>query len=290
MNNLLFKSAKQCLMKHHRLRQLIEPTAILLGIYRPSDQKMYAASYDYLFSSIVGGSVVVNVPELGNFEMNCRSDILRRILLKREYEPEVVEELRKYIDPNKDALDIGANVGLFTILLASLLSEDRRVLAVEPTPGALSCLKKNIEAHNLNGKVILFEGVMAENRGQTILNVIENREEYSSLLKLVSSEIHNEKVKEIEIPVETIDQLVKQHNLTPGLIKIDTEGAELRVLQGAFQTIMNYRPVILCEAWPDEMLKKAGGKPGAVIKLLMECGYAVRNCAQNEILAIPNEI
>lgn len=289
MSGSFLSSAKQYLKGRPRLRRLFEPGAKLLRLYRPSRQQSLEGLYEYLFAGIEGGSFVVRVPGLGLFEMNCRSDILRRVLLNREYEPEVSEALRKYTDPNKDALDIGANVGFFTVLLTSLLSEDRRVLAVEPTPGALGYLRRNIEANNCAGRVILYEGVAADRSGESTLNVIENREEYSSLLKLTTPAVESGKLNEIRIPAETIDQLVREHDLAPGLIKIDTEGAELQVLQGAKQTILNHRPVILCEVWPDEMLTEAGGSPGAAANFLRECGYSISNCGRNEIVAMPNE-
>ena len=289
MNGPVNSSIKTHLPTRLLLRPLLEPAVRLYRRFRPSATHLDANSYDRLFDNIVGGTIVVKVPEFGIFEMNCRSHILRRILLTREYEPHVADALRKYTDPNKDALDIGANVGLFTIFMASLLSETGRVLAIEPTPGALGHLKKNIEANNCTAKVTLFEGAAVESSGEFVLNVVDDLEEYSSRLKIVMPGLNNRAQHQIRVSGETIDSLVEYQKLKPGIMKIDTEGAELQVLRGAKNTVLSHRPVILCETWPEEMLSEAGGSPGGVVEFLAECQYSICECGPHEIVAIPTE-
>jgi FkbM family methyltransferase len=290
MTTRAIASAKVYLLNRPHLRRLLNPIVKLTKSLRPSNRERLADSYEYLFENIVGGSVQVRVPDLGIFEMGCRSHILARILLDREYEPGLVGAIRKHIDPNKDALDIGANVGLFTTMLTSLLSENRRVLAVEPTPGALGYLKKNIEAHGCSERVILFEGVAEERRGEFTLKAFAGMEEYSTLVNVAVPAIKGYEYREIRVLGETIDHLVEQHELIPGLIKIDTEGAELHVLRGARQTILTHRPIIFCEVFSDEMISEAGERPGAANQFLRECGYIISNCEAYEILAIPKEL
>jgi FkbM family methyltransferase len=274
--------AKQRLYAHPKLRQL-------LCLFRPPDRQLILDSYERLFEYIEG-SVTVQTQDFGIVEIGCRSQVLRRILVERKYEPELVDALRKHVDPSKDALDIGANVGIFTIFLAGLLSEGRRVLAVEPTPGARGYLKRNIDAHNCADRVILFEGVATETNGDFTLNVVEGMEEFSSLLTLASPGIRNLEQKHIRVPGRTIDSLVEQHKLAPGIIKIDVEGAELQVLRGAKQTLLIHRPVICFEAWPEEMLRAAGGsRPGAAAEYLAACGYVIFDCGPNELVAMPKE-
>lgn len=145
----------------------------------PKHEQLSNALSD-LFRVVEEGSLIVRMPSFyGSFEIGCHSDILRRILVTGNYEPNVVKLVRDNVDPNRDAIDVGANIGLFTILLSHLLSDSSRVLEIEPTPGALRYLRRNIEINNVNPKVVLFEGVVTGCQGKAMLNVISGMEEYS---------------------------------------------------------------------------------------------------------------
>jgi len=93
-------------------------------------------------------------------------------------------------------------------------------------------------------------------------------------------------VKQMLVAGDTIDNLVERFALQPGFIKVDTEGAELDVLSGARQTVAKYRPVIVCESWPDEHMIAANRDPGAVTRLLRGYGYDVLE-QEGEIIAVP---
>jgi FkbM family methyltransferase len=288
-SNRSVESLRLFLLKHPRLHASLRPAARLARtLFLSRTQKLWTAQ-EHLFKSVVGGSLRVAVPNLGVFEVDGRSHILARLLVQREYEPRLLELLRTYVDPGKDAIDIGANVGLVTTAIARLLPEGKRVLAVEPTPGAMEHLKKNIEANGVAERVIPFQGVASETAGDFLLKVFPGMEEYSTLLAAAHFAVKNEEYKELPVPGETVDRLVEQHALHPGLIKIDTEGAEEQVLRGACETILKYRPVILCEFFPDQMLSEAGGTPGSVPALLRDYGYQVTVCDESELLALPQE-
>ena len=212
---------------------MLSPTTRLLRRFCRSTSQQDSDVYDRLFSAVERGSLVVRVPDFGGaFELDIRSDILKCLLIHRTYEPKVVEVVRERVDPQNDVIDVGANVGLFTILMAGLISQERRLLAIEPTPGAVEYLRKNIRENGLAGKVIVFEG-LATNRCQPCtLNVIPGMEEYSSIGGLIHPATKGQRSHRITVPGETIDRLVDRFALRPGFIKIDTEGAEYQVLSG----------------------------------------------------------
>ncbi len=241
-----------------------------------------------LFSVVDSGSLVLNMPEFkGYFEMDVRSHVLRRILTEGQYEPEVIKILTDRVDPNRDAIDVGANAGLFTVLLSKLLCGSNRVLAVEPTPGALRYLKENLTRNDCMRNVILFEGVASSSSGDIEIKVIEGKEEYSSIGNMAHPAISEERYSVLKTKSQTLDEMIENSQLRPGFIKIDTEGAEHEVLLGAEKTMRNHRPIILCESWDDATLAKSGGIPGAVAALLKSRGYSISEPLEGELLAIP---
>jgi FkbM family methyltransferase len=229
------------------------------------------------FSNVEDGSLVVTVPNLGGrYEIDFRSHILLRILRKKQFEPELVTLAGQYFDPEKDVLDIGANIGLFTVFFAQRLKASRKVLAIEPTPLAQHYLRRNIERNGVSSSVINFEGLVTERPGRYELNIIPGKEEYSSLGRIVHSSTAGQESQKISVIGETVDNLVEHYHLRPGFIKMDTEGAELLVLHGAVKTLREEHPILLLEL-SDQLLASLGCSSEQVLALLREYGYCLLN-------------
>lgn len=260
-----------------------------LDPFIPRHTKLQEAWF-HLFSAVEEGSLVVRVPEFdGSFEFGIRSDILRSLMVFREFEARLAEIVKERVDPARDVIDIGANIGLFTILMAGLIVDSRKVLAIEPTPGALKYLLRNIERNARASKVVVFNGVAAEAAKQYQMNILDGREEYSSLGMLVLPGLNQVQSSQILVPGETIDDLVDKFGLRPGFIKMDTEGSECRVLSGSRHTIQKYRPIILSEC-SDLLLGSSGADSQMLTGFLRSYDYAVEFVTSGEILAIPNEL
>jgi FkbM family methyltransferase len=238
---------------------------------------------------VESGSLVVRIPEIGGeFEIGATSHILQRVMVETRYEPELVEVIRRRIDPGKDAIDVGANVGLLTVVMARLLSGSRRVLAIEPIPEILDRLRGNVLRNGCANRVRVFEGVATRSTGECLINYVPGKEEYSSLNRIVHPAVAGAERRQISVSGDTIDNLVARFGLEPGLIKIDTEGAEEQVLAGATTTMRTHRPVIICESWPG--FAAAGASAGAVKTLLTEHWYELMgsDCPPLTIVAIPD--
>lgn len=217
---------------------------------------------------------VVRLDEFGgDFELDVRSDLFSRVATNGYYEPELADRCRSWADTTRDALDVGANVGFFTCMLARTLPS-RRVLAIEPTPAALARLRRNIKRNGVADRVAIFSGAAADEGGQLTMNTVPGREEYSSLGALLHPSIGQADTTTIAIEARTVDQLVAEHGLVPGFIKIDVEGAEARVLRGAVETLRSHRPVVMAEL-SDTLLRVAGSSAREVVKFMDGHGYNV---------------
>jgi FkbM family methyltransferase len=226
-------------------------------------------------SHIKGGSLVLEAKDYkGTFEIDFRSDLLQRLLIYGDYEKEIVQLIEKYIDPKKDVLDVGANIGLHTVLFSKLINSDKKVLAFEPTPNALKYLRNNLQINNCDDKVIIYNGIATDSKGQFELNIIEGMEEYSAVGQINHPNVLGMKFNTIKVQGNTIDELVKEHNLRPGFIKIDTEGAEHFVFEGAKETINKYKPVIISEL-SDNLLKAQGFNCERIFENLKRIGYKI---------------
>lgn len=240
--------------------------------------------------------VTLFVPEFeARFALSPASALFHRILIDGEYEPQLVQAFRHHLDPQRDVLDIGANVGFFTVL-AARLAVSGRVLAAEPSRTAAGRLRHNLALNAVSEKVILFEGLLSDRAGERTLNVIPGREEYSSIGPLVHPSVAGEAFVQEIAPATTVDSLVEQHRLKPGLLKLDVEGAEALVLAGATRTLREHRPVILSEL-SNALLRNMGTSGTQVVAQLQELGYSVTDLKDptlrpgvrlyGDILAVP---
>lgn len=278
-------------------RKILFPAIFFRDLILERREKVFDKFYLDAFQFVELGSLVVRVPDFeGSFEVDARSDTLKRLLKYKHYEPYLAEIAKKHINPERDVLDIGANIGLFSTLAAKNISSRNKVLSVEPTPLALKYLRGNIQRNNIQESVIIYEGAATDNPGNRLINIIPGKEEYSSLSNIVHPPALGKKFEALEVHSDTVDNLVSKFNLKPGFIKIDTEGGEYKVLKGALATITKLKPVIVSELI-DNLLQSFGDSSAKVINLLEDNGYNVFNARQldlpvqvpfdGEILALP---
>jgi FkbM family methyltransferase len=225
-------------------------------------------------AALLAEDPVISVPEFqGRFAVSVRSHLFRRVIKDGAYEPDLARLCISLLDPERDVIDVGANVGFYSVLLARNLNKGR-VLAVEPTEGALRRLRKNLEMNGVGDKVVVVEGVVSSAQGAVNIHTVEGAEEYSSVKKQAHPAARGRTVSTRMVQGKTVDALTEEFNLRPGLIKIDVEGFEEHVINGATETLKRYRPIIVSEL-SDYLLRRNGASAQGIVKSLQALGYKV---------------
>lgn len=218
--------------------------------------------------------IIIQVDEFkGNFQLSPSSHLLTRILIDGYYEPELARLTANQIDPNRDFIDVGANVGFYSVLACKLLPS-QRVLAIEPSAAAHARLLINLDRNNVTNRCVVFNGLAGSSNIERELQTIEGLEEYSSVAMPKHFAIKGMESKVERVRQSTIDTLVEKHQLAPGFIKIDVEGFEMEVLKGAHETLRVHRPVVLCEI-SDELLVQAGSSTMELFEFFKCLGYGL---------------
>jgi FkbM family methyltransferase len=144
-------------------------------------------------------------------------------------------------------IDCGAHVGVFTRKALQLGA--RLVVALEPEPVNLECLRRNFAENVCQGNVVIVpKGVWNAEGSVRLFTSEDNSGENSMVIK--------QEGKTIEVKVTTIDNLLRELKLPRvDYIKMDIEGAEREALSGALQTLKDYRPRLMLDAYhlPDDM-------------------------------------
>lgn len=188
------------------------------------------------------------------------------LLINRFYEPLETEFVKKEIKKNNVVLDIGANIGYYTLLFARLVGEKGKVFAFEPDPDNFNLLKKNVEINNYKN-VVLVQKAVLNNKGKIKLYLSgTNKGDH----RVYDS--HDDR-QFIEIESIRLDDYFKNYNRKIDFIKIDIEGAEWEALQGMFNLLKkNQNLKILTEFWPIGF-KRSGIEPREYLKLLIGHGF-----------------
>jgi FkbM family methyltransferase len=196
--------------------------------------------------------------------LNLRSSIGRTLLMKDSYEKGTTKLFRDLIEEGMVILDIGANIGYYSLFAAKLVGEKGTVFAFEPAPDNFALLVKNIELNGFSNIIPVQKAVSSKTgRGRLFL---------SSDPVLHSMHQHNGK-RSIEVEVTSIDEFIENRNCPVDLIKMDVEGLEMRALEGMLETIKrNPNLKIITEFSPD-CLQKSGSPPMEFLKKLMDCGF-----------------
>lgn len=152
------------------------------------------------------------------------------------YERETRRAFCAAVRKDSTVFDIGAHAGFYTLLASVLTGEHGKVVAFEPCPDNLAYLTKHVSINELTN-VKIVPSAVGDVSGRGLLE-----------LGPTSSSHRVSNRGTIDISVTSVDDFVDTSGLFPDVMKIDVEGAELRVLDGALATIESVRPSLFIAA------------------------------------------
>jgi len=157
------------------------------------------------------------------------------------WERAVVLSLEPFINPDSIILDCGANIGGVSQSLKHWLDKDGLIISVEPNSMLLPEIHKHLSEGN--GRYLVISKAAHDKSGLFLDFYVENSY-YATGSSLLRRDADSRK-----IVVETValDDILEADSRNLSVIKIDTEGAELQVLKGAYKLIGKYKPVICFE-------------------------------------------
>jgi FkbM family methyltransferase len=211
-------------------------------------------------------SVVVPISGKTKISLSTSSELSSHIYCGA-FEWEEREWLMSELNPADVFYDIGANIGLFTLIAAERC---RNVVAFEPAGDTFRMLSENIRLNNSPANVELMNAAASDTDGVQDIYVLTNgKDAWNSMA--VKPEEGQYRVDQIR--TVNVDELVSSEKIpAPTIIKIDVEGWELHVLRGLKNTIAKHKPVMLIE-FTASNLKAAGTSPVELGKYVQSLNY-----------------
>jgi FkbM family methyltransferase len=170
-----------------------------------------------------------------------------------EGEPQV---WRQILQPGMTAMDVGANIGAFTVYLAKAVGDTGRVFAIEPQRQLYQMLQGNLALNEIHNTFVVHGALGKENGTVAVPPLDYAHEGNFGGLSLGGA-------SDESVPVTTLDQIAPE---AMHFIKIDVEGMEGDVIDGATATLKRHKPILYVE-------NDREGRSEALIEKLMLADY-----------------
>lgn len=198
------------------------------------------------------------------------------------HEPLTTEIVKKEVGKGDIVIDIGANIGYYTLIFASLVGENGKVFAFEPDPTNFAILKKNVEINGYKNAVLVEKAVSNETNKLKLYS--HNSSAENSIINM------NTDYPYIEIDAVRLDDYFGEDGITVNFIKMDIEGAEGKALQGMANLLKKNSAIKIITEFRPFGLKQSGISPEEFLKLLLGFGFELYEINEQKKKIIPVDI
>lgn len=232
--------------------------------------KMYLTSAEFNNRGILNDTDDLQKVAIDNFEMFVSLSDLnvgKPIYTNKMYEPEVTKVLKSKLKKGMCFIDIGANIGYFSMLAASLTGPEGHVYSFEPFESNIKLLHLNATLNKFNVKIYPFalaneEKLWSYGYSGSNGNIVEIGANAASILS--NKVVYSTKLDNYINEFKKVD-----------IIKIDIEGAEYLAINGAKNLIKKYHPIIISEFYPAALNAVSHITGQEYLNYLIEQGYTI---------------
>jgi FkbM family methyltransferase len=215
-------------------------------------------------------STQVPLPSGRRLHVRLRDNLARQILIDETFERETRLRMRNCVKAGMVVLDIGANFGYYTVQLADWVGPSGRVIAFEPNPVMIRELEQNVRLNNLQNTVV-EPFALADQNGQVAFQCpplgMEGHGSFRSNTTFIPTTT-------IKVPTRRLDDVLQELGLSAvDFIKMDVEGAERNVFQGATKMLSSaHKPSMIFEC-SERLCRPFGHCVLDVLREVADFGY-----------------
>ncbi|MGK6310106.1 FkbM family methyltransferase [Variovorax sp. DT-64] len=267
------------LQELHLARDSLEGTIIsaqpdLTRLEVPRDQLERIEHYAFASArrvAVTGDSGEVLVRTSVGYVLCAASDypLLATLIDVGELEAGTRQLIQRLVRPGQTFIDVGANVGMHTLAAASVMNGRGRIVAFEPHPVTHALLRKSLLINGFAALAETHQAAASNRTGRMPLHLGATSGHHS----LYPLEGEAPTAATVEVPLVRLDDMI-EGNTPVDLIKIDVEGAELEVLEGAIATIGRNPDVALIAEFGISHLRRTGTSSRDWLEAFEKFGFA----------------
>lgn len=191
--------------------------------------------------------------------------VSKYILKHGHYDRGIDSLLKKWLRKDDFVLDLGANIGYWTVRLAKVF--ECKVYAFEPDPTNFKLLSENVEMNGIKSRTKLFQKAVGEQRAN--MDLFRSADNYGDHKLFRTSEVRSSSQVEV---VRVDDQL---SNKKVSFVKIDVQGFEPKVMRGMVRVLTENKDIkVMSEFWPHG-LRQAGSSPVEYLSFMIGLGFNI---------------
>jgi FkbM family methyltransferase len=218
------------------------------------------------------------------YVLNVRSDsvLAKPLFAGHGFEEGEARILQRLVRPGMKVVDVGANIGLYSIMLGQRVGPKGHVWGFEPFPASAAYLRGNVARNNLSN-VSVVEKAVADQVGVSPFFVFpEGGDVYNSLGAEKRAGEHLRAVRQMEVPVTTLDAFADEAGIEEvDFIKVDVEGAEERVMAGGRRLIQRSRNLAILSEMYEPSAVQCGCSTLRLAETMAGWGFALHGIGRN---------
>ena len=195
-----------------------------------------------------------------------------------------VKWFRSVIEPGMTVIDVGANVGQLTLEMAYLVGPTGRVIAIEPGPGNLAVLRRHVEGNGFADRVTVIAAACCTLHGGKMeldipgekIDVVGSGFQLGGIGISQNPAAASSSIVKVAVNTVSLDGVAAELKVSPAVLKIDVEGAELEVLRGGRDLLRKNRPALAVGFHPFAF-KQPPAAQAEIIALCGEAGLRFKN-------------
>ena len=202
------------------------------------------------------------------------------------FEEPVMVGLRESVRPGDCVIDAGCSYGILTCLMAKMVGPRGQVHAFEANPEVLAWAKQ-ITSENLPGRNVHFVHACLSDRGGADAQffVVPGKSSVASTRNSDIVVFHPES-QATAVPMLALDEYCRSRKIVPSCIKLDVEGSECLVIQGAMEILRKYHPRLIVETHGLE-IKGIGGSVAELCEMVDRFGYRIFDLTESKQVTSP---